>query len=401
MKFLQLVSSAEAEKILLDLAKPLPEELVPLAESSGRVLARRILSPENIPGFHRSVKDGYAVRSVDTLGAAEQKPKLLRLTGRILMGQNASGTLEEKTTKYIPTGGVMPEGADAVVMQESTELAGDMVLIKGPVNPGADVLRADEDFAKGEVVLEAGTKLTAQAAGVLAAFGVDPVPVVRRARVGVISTGNELVAPSEERGPGQVRDANSTLLVSFLHTAGAVPVFYGIVPDEAETLLPVLKAAAAECDLVIVSGGSSKDERDVTAGVIAELGRVHVHGISIAPGKPTIIGSIGTTPVIGLPGHPAATYMITTVFAGPLLRKMSGEIFSPRVVSAPLSMSFPSEKGREDLVRVRILPDGRAEPILGKSGLLNTLVRSDGYIRVPAGLDGCEAGEVAEVYLWQ
>ncbi|MDE2546713.1 MAG: molybdopterin molybdotransferase MoeA, partial [Methanocorpusculum sp.] len=263
MKFLQLVSSAEAEKILLDLAKPLPEELVPLAESSGRVLARRILSPENIPGFHRSVKDGYAVRSVDTLGAAEQKPKLLRLTGRILMGQNASGTLEEKTTKYIPTGGVMPEGADAVVMQESTELAGDMVLIKGPVNPGADVLRADEDFAKGEVVLEAGTKLTAQAAGVLAAFGVDPVPVVRRARVGVISTGNELVAPSEERGPGQVRDANSTLLVSFLYTAGAVPVFYGIVPDEAETLLPVLKAAAAECDLVIVSGGSSKDERDV------------------------------------------------------------------------------------------------------------------------------------------
>ncbi|MDR0981414.1 MAG: molybdopterin molybdotransferase MoeA [Methanocalculaceae archaeon] len=401
MRFLKLVSSDEAEKTLLTLAKPLPEELVPLADSSGRVLSRRILSPENIPGFHRSVKDGYAVRSVDTLGAAEQKPKLLKLTGRILMGQNASGSLEEKTTKYIPTGGVMPIGADAVVMQENTELAGDMVLIKGPVNPGADVLRADEDFAEGETVLSAGTKLTAQATGVLAAFGIDPVPVVRRARVGIISTGNELVAPSSTRAPGQVRDANSTLLISFMREAGAVPVFYDIVPDEASALLPVLAAAAAECDLVVVSGGSSKDERDVTAGVIAELGTIHVHGVSIAPGKPTIIGLVGTTPVLGLPGHPAATYMITSVFAGPLLRKMSGEVFSPKIVSAPLSMSFPSEKGREDLVRVRILPDGRAEPILGKSGLLNTLVRSDGYIRVPAGLDGCEAGEVMEVYLWQ
>ncbi|HJJ98482.1 MAG TPA: molybdopterin molybdotransferase MoeA, partial [Methanocorpusculum sp.] len=290
--------------------------------------------------------------------------------------------------------------ADAVVMQESTELAGDMVLIKGPVSPGADVLRADEDFAKGEVVLEAGTKLTAQATGVLAAFGIDPVPVVRRARVGILSTGNELVAPAATRSPGQIRDANSTLLISFMREAGAVPVFYGIIPDDASSLLPVLKTAASECDLVVVSGGSSKDERDVTAGVVAELGVIHVHGVSIAPGKPTIIGSIGATPVLGLPGHPAATYMITSVFAGPLLRKMSGEIISQRVISAPLSMSFPSEKGREDLVRVRILSDGRAEPILGKSGLLNTLVRSDGYIRVPAGLDGCEAGEVVEVYLW-
>ena len=400
MRFLQLVSSAEAEKTLLALGQPLPEELVPLAESVGRILSRRVVCPEDIPGFHRSVKDGYAVRSVDTLGAGEQKPKLLTLTGRILMGQNASGSLEEKTTKYIPTGGVMPIGADAVVMQESTELAGDMVLIKGPVSPGADVLRADEDFAKGEVVLEAGTKLTAQATGVLAAFGIDPVPVVRRARVGILSTGNELVAPAATRSPGQIRDANSTLLISFMREAGAVPVFYGIIPDDASSLLPVLKTAASECDLVVVSGGSSKDERDVTAGVVAELGVIHVHGVSIAPGKPTIIGSIGTTPVLGLPGHPAATYMITSVFAGPLLRKMSGEIFSQRVISTPLSMSFPSEKGREDLVRVRILSDGRAEPILGKSGLLNTLVRSDGYIRVPAGLDGCEAGEVVEVYLW-
>lgn len=389
MRPVQMVSSAEAEEVLLSLGARLPEEMVPLSESCGRILSRTIVSPENIPGFHRSVKDGYAVRSADTLGAAEQKPKLLKLTGRILMGENVSGSIAEKTTKYIPTGGVMPEGADAVVMQESAELAGDMVLIKGPVNPGADVLRADEDFAQGETVLPCGTKLSAQATGVLAAFGIDPVPVVRRAKVGVISTEN-----------ARARNADCALVVSFLREAGAVPVLYGIIPDTAEDLRPLLVRAAAECDLVVIPGGSSGDEQDVTAGVVAELGTIHVHGISIVPGTSVIIGAVGTTPVIGLPGHPAAAYMLTVVFAGPLLRKMSGGIVSPGTVSAPLSMSFSSEKGREELVCVRILPDGTVEPGPGQSGLLSTLIRSDGFIRVPASRDGCEAGEVVEVYVW-
>lgn len=401
MRFLKLVSAETAAETLLDMGERLPEEMVPLSQVYGRVLSVSIASPENIPGFTRSVKDGYAVRSADTIGAAEQKPKLLKLTGKILMGQNSSGSLEEKTTKYIPTGGVMPEGADAMVMQESTELVGDLVMVKWPVNPGADVLRADEDFSKGEMVFPAGTRLSAQMTGVLAAFGIDPVPVVRRPKVGIISTGDELVPPSSQLLPGQIRDANSTLLLSYLREFGAVPVFYGIVPDRAEALTEVLRRAAAECDLVLVSGGSSKDERDVTAGVIASLGSVHIHGVSVSPGKPMIIGSCGGTPVIGLPGHPASVYMISRVFVTPLLRKMIGEPSRNRTVRAVLSMSFPSERGREDLVRVKLCPDGSAEPCLGKSGLLNTLVKSDGYIRVPAGLDGHEAGEEVEVYVWQ
>ncbi len=400
VRFLKLVSVDEAEKSLLSLAKLLPAEYVPLENACGRILAEPISSPADIPGFNRSVKDGYAVRSSDTLGAGEQKPNLLRLVGKISMGENNSGTISEKEAKYIPTGGVMPNGADSVVMQENAELAGEILLIKGAVNPGLDVLKYNEDFSKGERVFSAGQIISAQTAGVLASFGFDPVLVRKRPRVGIISTGNELILPSETPKVGQIRDTNTTLIRAFMTEHGADSVFYGIIRDDSDALTPVLSKAAAECDVVILSGGSSKDERDVTAGVIERLGKVHVHGVSIAPGKPTIIGSIHDVPVLGLPGHPASTYMITTLFAGPLLLKMTGAKKGIRSIKAHLSMSFPSEKGREDLVRVKLLSSGEAEPVLGKSGLLNTLVKSDGYIRVPAGCDGYESGDVVEVNLW-
>lgn len=400
MRFLKLVSVEEAEKTLLSLAKLLPAEEIPLENASGRILAEPITSPEDIPGFDRSIKDGYAVRSADTLGAGENKPKLLRMVGKIAMGENNSGSIEEKEAKYIPTGGVMPEGANAVIMKEHTELVGEVLLIKAAVNPGLDVLKYNEDFSKGENVFPAGHRITAQTAGVLASFGFDPVLVRKRPRIGIISTGNELVLPSKTPIIGQIRDTNTTLIRAFMTEWGADPVFYGIIRDEAEALTPVLSKAAAECDLVILSGGSSKDERDVTSRVIESLGKVHVHGISVAPGKPTIIGSINDIPVLGLPGHPASTYMITTLFVGPLLAKMTGASEKRQRIKTPISVSFQSEKGREDLVRVKLLESGEAEPVLGKSGLLNTLVKSDGYIRVPAGRDGYEKGEIVEVYLW-
>jgi molybdopterin molybdotransferase len=400
MRFLKLISVEEAEKILLSLGKLLPPEYVPLEDACGRILAEPITSPEDIPGFDRSIKDGYAVRSQDTLGAGENKPKLLNMTGRIAMGENTAGPIGEKEAKYIPTGGVMPKGADAVIMQEHTELAGDVLLIKTAASPGLDVLKYNEDFSKGEKVFPAGHKITAQTAGVLAAFGCDPVLVRKRPAVGIISTGNELVLPADTPKFGQIRDTNTTLIRSYMTEHGATPVFYGIIRDDAEALTPIAAKAAAECDLVILSGGSSKDEKDVTSRVIETLGKVHVHGVSVAPGKPTIIGSINDVPILGLPGHPASTYMITTLFAGPLLAKMTGAVEKPRKISAPLAMSFPSEKGREDLVRVRVTENGEAAPVLGKSGLLHTLVQSDGYIRVPAGRDGCEKGDIVEVLLW-
>jgi len=400
MRFLKLVSVEEAEKTLLSLAKLLPTEHISLDNASGRILAEPVCSPADIPGFNRSVKDGYAVRSIDTLGAGELRPNILKLVGKIAMGENNSGSIGEKEAKYIPTGGVMPNGADAVIMQEQVECAGTALLIKGAVNPGLDVLKYNEDFSKGEEVFSAGHIITAQTAGVLAAFGFDPVLVRKRPLIGIISTGNELIAPANTPDIGQIRDTNTSLLRAFMTEQGAGAVFYGIVKDEADALQPVLAKAAAECDLVILSGGSSKDERDVTSGVIETLGKIHVHGVSVSPGKPTIIGSIHDVPVLGLPGHPASTFMIATLFVTPLLRKMTGTTQKLRSITARISTSFPSEKGRVDLIRVKLLPNRDIEPVLGKSGLLNTLIKSDGYIKVPAGLDGYEPGEVVEVYLW-
>lgn len=400
MRFLKLVSVEKAEKTLLSLAKLLPAEEISLDNASGRILAEPVCSPANIPGFNRSVKDGYAVRSIDTLGAGELRPNLLKLVGKIAMGENNSGSIGEKEAKYIPTGGVMPDGADSVIMQEQVECAETTLLIKGAVNPGLDVLKYNEDFSKGEEVFPAGHIITAQTAGVLAAFGVDPVLVRKCPRVGIISTGNELIPPGKTPDIGQIRDTNTSLLRAFTTENGGEPIVYGIIRDEAEALKPVLAKASAECDLVILSGGSSKDERDVTSKVIENLGKVLVHGVSVAPGKPTIIGCINDVPVIGLPGHPASTFMIATLFIAPLLAKMTGKNQKVRSIKARISKSFPSERGRVDLIRVKLLQNGDIEPVLGKSGLLNTLVKSDGYIKVPAGLDGYEPGEVVEVYLW-
>lgn len=400
MRFLKLVTVEEAEKTLLSLAKLLPTECVTLDKASGRILAEPVRSPADIPGFNRSVKDGYAVRSIDTLGAGELRPNLLKLVGKIAMGENNSGSIGEKEAKYIPTGGVMPENADAVIMQEQAELAGTTLLVKGAVNPGLDVLKYNEDFSKDEEVFSAGHIITAQTAGVLAAFGLDPVLVRKCPRVGIISTGNELVPPGNTPDIGQIRDTNTSLLQTFMIEHGAEPIIYGIIRDEADVLQPVLSKAASECDLVILSGGSSKDERDVTAKVIENLGKVLVHGISVAPGKPTIIGCINEVPILGLPGNPTSAFMIATLFVAPLLAKMTGGIQKLHSIKARISTSFPSEKGRADLIRVKLLTNGDVEPVLGKSGLLNTLVKSDGYIIVPPGLDGYESGEMVEVYLW-
>lgn len=257
-----------------------------------------------------------------------------------------------------------------------------------------------EEFHLGETVFEKGTHLCSREMCILALLRIDPIPVILRPRVGIISTGNELVPPASKILTGQIRDTNSTLLVSYLRNLGANPVFYGIIPDVAEKLRDVLIQAAEECDLVLMSGGSSKDERDVTASVIEELGSVRIHGVSVAPGKPLIVGTVKDTPVIGLPGNPASVYMITQVFVTPMLRKMTGEPSTEQVIRAILSMSFPSERGREDLVRVKFCPDGSVKPCLGKSGLLNTLVHSDGYLRVPAGIEGYEVGDEVDVHLW-
>jgi len=314
--------------------------------------------------------------------------------------QEQSAAINPGECIYIPTGGVLPAGADAVVMVEYTDEVADMVHVKKPVSHGENILLHDEDFRSGEMVFSAGRRITPQDTGVLAAVGCANVPVAKKPVVGIISTGNELVAISTLPGPGQVRDANAPMLAAYLAEYGCVPRIYGIVRDEQEAFEAVLSKAVPECDVVLLSGGSSKDDRDMTAGTIAAMGEVLVHGVAIAPGKPTIIGRIAGKPVFGLPGHPASAFVVLIAIVRPLIDLMLGlEKPIQRTVRATLATNIPSQRGREEYVRVSV-KDGVATPLFGKSGLLNTLTRSDGLVRIPAGAEGLEQGSQIKILLW-
>jgi molybdopterin molybdotransferase len=287
-----------------------------------------------------------------------------------------------------------------MVMVENTEQMGNEILVKKPVAHGENVLMFNEDFSHGEVVLEMGRRISAQDMGVLGAAGCTSVPVARKPKFGIISTGNELVPVTIRPGIGQVRDVNSYVIASFLQGEGCIPVLYGIIKDDRKALNDAIAKAAAECDAVLVSGGSSKDERDMVASIISEQGTVLVHGIAIAPGKPTIIGRCGGRPVIGLPGHPASAFIVLIAIVRHLITGMTGEKgVNERITLATLAENIPSNRGREDYVRVMV-NNGIATPVFGKSGLLNTLVRSAGVVRIPAESEGLETGTRVEVILW-
>jgi molybdopterin molybdotransferase len=400
-RFLSVVGVADAVRESEKIAPATATEMVPVEQSAGRVLAADIVADTDIPGFNRSVVDGYAVRSADTTGAGTALPALLRCVGRVAMGASDRNlVIRDNECAYIPTGGVIPEGADAAVMVEYTEEAGDIILIKKPVPPGENVLLRDEDFKKGGIVLRQGRRITPQDAGVLAACGCAMVTVAKKPVVGIISTGNELVPVTAAPGPGQVRDANASMLAAWLSEYGCIPMFYGIVKDERKAFETIISRALPGCDVVLLSGGSSKDDRDMTAGVIAGRGEVLVHGIAIAPGKPTIIGRIEGKPVFGLPGHPASAFVVLIAIVRPLIDRMLGlEKPLVRTVKVRLAENIPSQRGREEYVRVRV-ENGKAIPQFGKSGLLNTLVSSDGLVCIPAGYEGLEKGSDVEVILW-
>lgn len=398
--FLQVVSVSKAIEELRNLAVRCGDEPVPLSDALHRILARDVRADVDIPGFTRSVVDGYAVRATDTMGSSDAIPSILPLRGRVAMGISAGNSLRPAECIYVPTGGILPDGADAVVMIEHAEQISGEVLIKKPVAHGENVLFFNEDFSKGEPVVKRGKKLSAQDIGVLAAAGCRDVPVVRMPKIGILSTGNELVPVSVRPQAGQVRDVNSYVIAATIRDWGCSPLFYGIIRDEREALSTVICKATAECDAVLISGGSSKDDRDMVAAIIAEHGTVLVHGIAIAPGKPTIIGQCNGKPVIGLPGHPASAFIVLIAIVCHLITAMTGETGSSmRTLQATLGQNVSSSKGREEYVRVAVI-DGTATPLFGKSGLLNTLVRSTGVVRVPAESEGLETGTHVEVIVW-
>jgi molybdopterin molybdotransferase len=398
--FLRVVPVSDAIAAVRRIAPAPVQETVPLGNAAGRVLAADVRADTDIPGFDRSVVDGYAVRAADTTGASDAIPAMLHSKGRVEMGHLPRSAIRPGECNYVPTGGVLPAGADAMVMVENAEEAGGEVLIKKPVSFGENVLLHNEDFSASDLVLRRGRRLSAQDVGVLAAVGCSTVPVCKKPVIGVVSTGNELVPVTEVPRVGQVRDSNSFMVAAFVQEHGCTPHSYGIVGDDRTALRVTLKKAAGECDAILISGGSSKDDRDMAAALIAELGEVIVHGIAIAPGKPTIIGRAGNTPVIGLPGHPASAFIVLVAIVSCMLDAMAGDAHPvTRTVPARLGSNVPSQKGREDYVRVRV-GGGIATPLFGKSGLLNTLVKSNGVIRIPAECEGLETGTMVEVLLW-
>jgi len=398
--FLQVVSVSAAIEEIGNLAVRCGTEKVSLVGALHRILAEDVRADGDIPGFTRSVVDGYAVRAADTTGSSDTIPSIFPLCGRIAMGASAGTRIKPGECIYVPTGGILPEGADAVVMIEHAEQIGSEILIKKPVAHGENVLFFNEDFSSGDLICKMGRRLSPQDIGVLAAAGCIDVPVVRIPIIGILSTGNELVPVNIQPLPGQVRDVNSYVIASFVREQGCTPVIYGIVPDDRNALRSALSKATAECDAVLISGGSSKDDRDMVAAIIRDMGEVLIHGIAIAPGKPTIIGRYGNKPVIGLPGHPASAFIVLVVIIRHLFAGMTGDRESRvRSVQARLDQNIPSSRGREDYVRV-ILHDGIATPLFGKSGLLNTLIKSHGIIRIPAESEGLETGTLVEVMVW-
>ena len=407
-EFLHLLPPQEAlERLLANLSPHVLPENLETASAVGRVTAEAIVAPHPLPSFPRSTVDGFAVRAQDTFGASESLPAYFTIIGEVPMGDAPQFPLERGQCALIHTGGMLPENADAVVMLELTQSvrAGEVELLKAAA-PAENVLKIGEDVAQGQVVIPAGRRLRPADIGGLMALGITHLSAARPPRVGILSSGDEVVPPEAEIRPGQVRDVNSYSLSALVEESGGTAQRYGILPDRAAQLLSTAQQALAECDLVIITAGSSASTRDLTAQVINRLGApgVLVHGVNVRPGKPTILGVCSHKAVIGLPGNPVSALVIAGLFVTPVIEALCG-LSQDRLkteVTATLTINLPSQAGREDWIPVslhRTSHGFEAEPIFGKSNLIFTLARADGLVRIPPDATGLSAGEMVEVVL--
>jgi|WetSurMetagenome_2_1015567.scaffolds.fasta_scaffold00012_82 molybdopterin molybdotransferase len=404
------ISQAVALNLLLDTVNgALPSENVGIEKCYGRTAASDINSQEDLPGFSRSSVDGFAVRSSDTYGAKETMPAYLTITDEVFMGQASGFEVKAGEAARIPTGGMMPEGADAVIMIEHAQVgAGSVLEALKPVASGENVIRADDDIKKGDPVIRNGWLLRPQDIGALAGIGKVSVDVVRRPVVSIICTGDEIIPHNGNIQPGQVRDINSFTLAGLISGDGAVPVKKGIFRDDYEIIRQALIFSMEESDIVLIIGGTSVGLRDMTADIIASStgGRLLFHGVSIKPGRPLIGGIVNSKPVLGLPGHPAAVAICYEVYIRPLIFRMLGlesERIFRKTLSATMSKGVASSPGRQDHIRVRVEAGENgyiAIPVMGKSGLITTLVAADGVVIIPENRLGIDAGENVTVNLF-
>lgn len=400
-------------KAVLTLIRTFPcvgEEVLALDRSVGRILAQDVFSSIDLPEFHRATMDGYAVQARSTFGASESIPALFAVVGSVEMGEVPTVSVKAGEAVRIATGGMVPNGADSVVMVEHTQsLDAHTVEVFKSAAPLQHVMEVGEDMRKGEKILVKGSRIRPQEMGVLAALGQTHVPVYKQPVLAIISSGDEIVPIDQTPGLSQLRDVNAHTLAGLVSLAGGIPLYLGIAKDDFDALNGLCRQALDQADMVLISGGSSVGSRDFTLDVLQGLpdAEILVHGVSISPGKPTILARSREKAVWGLPGQVTSAMVVFHVLVRPALERISGlSEYAPgksRQVPAVLTRNLASVQGRDDHVRVKLVRQGEglyAEPILGKSGLIHTMVKADGLIRIDRDSEGLDKGSPVEVMLF-
>ena len=406
-EFFHVITPAEAWRRLVAHWRPSPQpELIASIDALDRFLVDAPVAPHDLPQFARSTVDGYAVRAQDTFGASPNSPALLDVAGEVTMGREAKQTVESGQTMLVHTGGMIPSGADAVIMIENTQKADERsIQVLTAIAVGENVIQVGEDVTAGAEILPVGHRLRPQDLGGLLALGITTVLVARPPRVAILSTGDEVIPPDQTPSPGQVRDINSYTLAALTRRAGGEPVGFGIFPDQRDVIAASLRQAIETCDIVVLNAGASVSYRDMSADIISSLGEpgLLAHGLAIRPGKPTIVAVAEDKALFGLPGNPVSAIVVFDLLVAPAIRLALGaNPFSPiePQIQARLARQINSAAGREDYIQVRLenREDGLwAVPIFGKSNLIYTLVRADGIVRIPLDSLGVEQGAWVKV----
>lgn len=413
MELFNVTTVAEAKQIILNHFKSyqLATETVAISDALGRTLAEEIIAEVNVPHFRRSTVDGYAVIAADTFGAGESMPVFLEVIGEVVMGKTVDTPVTTGKAIYVPTGGALPDGANAVVMVEYVETMGvNNIAIYQSVAPGENIMNCGDDLKQGASIIKRGKIITPADLGVLAALGRVEVKVWSRPRFTIISTGDELIDLNQPLTKGAIRDINSHTLAGMIQQAGGQVVRRLIVPDNIDLLQNALQQALQDNDIILLSGGSSVGNKDLTARLInlvaaryspGESG-VLVHGLAVKPGKPTIIGKIAGKPVFGLPGQPAAAMVIFKILVEFLLTVLTKrENNNEKITNATMAINVHSAPGKECYQMVR-LEDNRTEiiayPVFGKSGMISLIAEAEGYIKIEANQEGVKKGEQVKVF---
>jgi molybdenum cofactor synthesis domain-containing protein len=399
--FGDLISIETAREIVRSAGIPIERvERASLHDAHRRVLAQDIVSPRDVPPFARAAMDGYAVRASDTVDSRPSAPTTLRVIETIYTGQVPTVSVGRGQCSKIATGAPLPQGADAVVMVEETELGPNgTVRVLSSATPQQHVGAQGADIRAGQIVLNRGEVLTASRLGAVAAMGLTEVEVFARPRVAILSTGNEIIEPGQPLAPGQLYDVNRSTLAAVTAEHGGIPASYGTASDTLVDLATAVEACLAE-DLIVVSGGSSVGERDLIVDIVTARGEVHFHGIAVKPGKPTLFGSISGKPVFGMSGYPTSCLINAYVLILPVLRRMARlPPYEPRRISARLACRVRSVAGRHQFLTVRVA-NGLVHPAFKGSGDITSMSQADGYVEIPAAVESVDEGAVVEVVLF-